>query len=144
MYITHHHHQHPPPGYRSASRSSSDESQDPPFPWPAPGIVHIFPNIPICSVPESYTAGKNWTYISDVGWVERGTYQFPQPKSNAHANADVKVKSRTHYVRGGRRISYRRLTASILKASVLVGLLGYFVWRIINASLWARALGWLA
>jgi hypothetical protein len=81
MFVTHHAHKEPPIGYCPASSSSSGLNTTP-IPWPAPGIVHLFPDRPICDIPTSYTAGKHFMYVSDVGWVERGTYQYPQPAPN--------------------------------------------------------------
>jgi hypothetical protein len=125
MYVTHHAHQHPPAGYRSTSSNISSEDDANSTPWPAPGIVHLFPDTPMSDIPASYTAGKNWTYVAGEGWFERGTYQFPQDKPKVTQPVCKPIR---------RQISYRRLARSILVFFVLYPTLVYLGWRLLKAS----------
>lgn len=133
MYVTHHAHQHPLAGYRSASSNSASEDKDLPIPWPATGIVHLFPDTPISDIPESYTAGKKWTFVAGEGWFERGTYRFPQPKSEVGFKPSTPIR---------RQISYRRLTRSICVYSIFGLVLGYVGWRLVQASVGLLLYGW--
>ena len=117
MYIAHHAHKYPPPGYRSTASNTSSDQDATPTPWPAPGIVHIFPDIPICDIPASYTAGKEWTYVAGEGWFERGTYQFPQSQPKVAPKLSCAIR---------RQISYYRLARSILIFFIIGPLLLFF------------------
>jgi len=131
MFVTHYAHKHPPPGYRSTESNTSSDHDATPTPWPAPGIVHLFPDTPISDIPASYTAGKEWTYVAGEGWFERGTYRSAQ--------SQPEVISKTFYTPMGRRISYYRLARSVFIFFIIGPLL---VFLGLKASVGVLLYGW--